>query len=107
MAWLGGEGLEDGFMEKIFHRHAVPAAVGVVDGMQRLMHIADKVDEVADRFGALYEIGGLVFQDGPLLFDRPRHASFGTAGFVQLSLLLPTMNIGVIPRPFLPLVAHF
>src|SRR6266852_1765789 len=93
--WM--ERVEERFMAKIFHRHTVSAVVGIGDGMQRLMQIADKMDEVADRFGTLQGIGGLVFQDGALLFDCTRYTSLRTAISVQLPLVLPPRNIDVMP----------
>src|ERR1700687_791676 len=100
------ERVEERFMAKIFHRHAVSAVVGIGDGMQRLMQIADKMDEVAYRFGALQGIGGLVFQDGGLLFDCTRHTSLRTAISVQLPLMFPPRNIDVMPGTVLALIAH-
>src|SRR5439155_1402580 len=76
---LGAGRIEARFMAKVFHGHAITAVVGVGDGMERLMHIADKVDEVADRFATLGGISGLVFQNGALFFDCARHAAFGAA----------------------------
>src|SRR5260370_2370220 len=74
--------------------------------MQRLMHIADEMNEVAYRFSALQRIGGLLFQDGALFFNRARHTSFGAAVAVQLPLVFPPWNIDVIPGTILALVAH-
>src|SRR6266581_3951110 len=82
------ERIEKRFMVKIFHRHTVCAVVGIGDGMQWLMQIAYKMDEIAYCFGAFQGIGGLIFQDGALLFDGARHASFRTAVPVKLSLVL-------------------
>src|SRR5258707_7921800 len=53
---------------KILHRHTVSAVVGIGDGVKRLMHVPDKMNEVADGFGALQGIGRLVFSYGALLF---------------------------------------
>src|SRR6267143_2892989 len=94
------------FVAKIFHRHTISPVVGVGDGMQRLMHIADKMDEVAYRFSALKRIGGLVFQDGALLFDRARHTSLWTAVSVQFTVTFPPRNIDVMPGSVLALVAY-
>ncbi len=73
------ERIEKRFMVKIFHRDTISAVVGIGDGMQWLMQIGDKMDEIPYCFGALQGIGGLIFKDGALLFDGARHASFGTA----------------------------
>src|SRR6266576_5571825 len=70
------------------------------------MHIADKMDQVAYRFGALHWIGGAVFQDGALLFDRAGHTSLRTAVSVQIPLVFPPRNIDVMPGPVLALIAH-
>ena len=93
-------------MAKVFHRHTVSAVVGIVDGVQRLVQIAYKVNEVTDGFSALQRIGGLVFQDCALLFDGARHTSFRAAVLVQLTLVLPSRNIDVMPGTILALVAH-
>src|SRR5260370_359766 len=66
-------------MAKIFRWHAVSAVVGIIDGVQRLVQISDKMDEVADCFRALRRISGLVFQDGALLLDGARHTAVGAA----------------------------
>src|SRR6266446_320023 len=100
------ESVGERFMAKIFHRRTISAVVCVGDGMQRLVHIADKMDEVANRFGALKRIGGLVFQDGTLLFDRVRHTSLRTAVHVQFTVMLPPRNIDVMPGSVLALVAY-
>src|SRR5712692_9621223 len=93
-------------MAKIFHRDTVSAAVGIVDGVQRLVQIAYKVDEVTDGFGPLQRIGGLVLKDSALLFNGARHASFRTAVLTQLSLVFPPRNIDVMPGAVLAFVAH-
>src|ERR1700739_3932350 len=93
-------------MVKIFHRYAISAVISVGDGVQRLMHVADKMDKVAYRFGSLQRIGGLVFQDGALLFNRARHASFRAAVFRQVSLVLAPRYVDVMPWAVLALVAH-
>src|SRR5438094_4450388 len=92
-------------MAKILHRHAISAVVCIGDGVQRLMHVADKVDEVTDRFGALQRIGGLILQNGALLFDGARHASFGAAELRQIALVFAARNIDVMPWTVLALVA--
>jgi len=70
------------------------------------MHVADKMNEVADGFGALQGIGGLVFQYGALLFDGAGHAAFGAAVFAQVPLVLPARNIDVVPGTIFAFVAH-
>src|SRR5215472_5090147 len=37
---------------QIFHRNAISAVVAIVDDMERLVQIADKMNEVADGLGA-------------------------------------------------------
>src|SRR5882672_12008892 len=100
------ESVGERFVAKIFHRRTISPIVGVGDGMQRLMHIADKMDEVAYRFGALQGIGGLVFQDGALLFDRAGDASISATELVQRPLVFPPRNIDVMPGSVLALVAY-
>src|SRR5260370_8214565 len=92
-------------MAKIFHRHAVSAVVGIVDGVQRLMQIPYKVNDITDGFSALQRIGGLVLKDSALLFDGARHTSFRAAVLVQLTLVLPSRNLDVMPGTVLALVS--
>src|SRR5690349_13755891 len=90
---------------KVFHGNAVSAIVAVVDDVQRLMHVADKMDEITDRPAALYRIGRLIFQNGALLYNRLRHASVLAAVFVGRAFMLSARNVDVMPRPIVPLVA--
>src|SRR5216683_296344 len=99
------ERIRERVMAKILHRDAVSAVVGIVDGVQRLMQIPYKVNDVTDGFSALQRIGGLVLKDSALLFDAARHTSFRAAVLVQLTLVLPSRNIDVMPGTVLALVA--
>ena len=100
------ESVGERLVAKIFHRHAVSAVVGIGDGVQRLVHIAHKVDEITYRFGAFQGIGGLVFQDGTLLFNSARHTSLPTAVSAQIPLMFLPRNVDVVPRTVLALIAH-
>src|SRR5229473_2934850 len=93
-------------MVKILHRDAISTVISIGDGVQWLMQVADKVGEVAYRFGTLHWICGLVFQDGVLFFDRTRYASFCAAVLRQISLVLAPGNVDVVPGAVFALVAH-
>src|SRR5260370_17459637 len=83
------ERIHERLVAEVLHRHAVSAVVGIVDGVQRLMQIADKVDKGTDGFGALQRIGGLVLQDSALLFLGGRPASFRAPVTPPVSFVLP------------------
>lgn len=70
-------------MVQVFHRNAVATVVAVVDDVQRLVHIADKMDEIPERLGAFYQINRLVFQNRSLRFDGARYASVCSAVFIE------------------------
>jgi hypothetical protein len=46
------ERIGEGLMVEVFDRNTIPAIVRIVDAVEGLMKIADKVNEVADGFGA-------------------------------------------------------
>src|SRR3546814_11624977 len=50
------------------------AGVGVVGGVQRLVNVADEVDDELERVAAGLDRLALVGEDRPLLFDRADHA---------------------------------
>src|SRR5947208_4647552 len=95
--------IQQRFVMKVFHWDAVSAIVAVVDGVQRLVHVTDKMDEIPDRFRAFYGIRRLIFQNGALLFNRARHAPVRAAVFLDRAFMLSTRNIDVMPRPMVPL----
>src|SRR5882724_12133209 len=70
------------------------------------MHVADEVDQVPYRLGALQGVGRLVLQDGALLLDRARHTALAAAVLVQRALMLPEGNIDVVPWAVVAFIAH-
>src|SRR3546814_2953499 len=53
---------------------AVAAGVGVVGGVQRLVNVADEVDDELERVAAGLDRLAPVGEDGQLLLDRADHA---------------------------------
>src|SRR5580704_13174213 len=98
-------GIGERVVMKVLHGNAVAAIVGIVGGVQGLVHVADKMDQVADRFGALHRIGRGVLQDGALRFNCASHATLGAAVFVQRTLLFSSWDINVMPGAVVALVA--
>jgi len=74
--------------------------------MQRLVQVTDKMNEVAEGFGALQGFGGFVFQNDAQLFDRARHAAVGAAVFRQKSFVFSPRDINVMPGAVMAFIAH-
>src|SRR6478609_7794687 len=91
---------------QVFYRHAISAFIGVGDGMQRLVQISNEMDDVSQRLRLLCRIGILVFQNGQLLADRFRNASFFSAKRLERSALRSSRYIDVMPGAVLPLSPH-
>ena len=91
---------------KIFHWNAVSAIVAIVDEVQRLVHVACKVNEIANGFGAFHWISRLVFQYSALFIDCSRHTSVAATVLLQRAFVRSPRNVDVMPGAIVPLVAH-
>src|SRR5208282_6565086 len=86
---------------EVFYRHAISAFIGVRNRMQRLVQISHEMDHIAQCVCALCRIGILIFQNGELLANRLRHASFLSAKWLKRSALRAARYINVVPRSVL------
>src|SRR5262245_40682343 len=62
-----------------FNGNAVSAAVPVIDAVERLMDVADKVNDETQGIGAFRRGLGLILQDLHLVVDSFGYATFGIA----------------------------
>ncbi len=76
---------------------AVSAAVGVCLRVERLVQVADEMNEEAQGIGALGSGRGLIFQDGELIQDRLGNATVRAAGGRDLAARRPERNIQKMP----------
>src|SRR5689334_13899471 len=82
---------------EVLYGDAIAAAVAVGLGVERLVEIADKMNDEAERVGAFDAGLGFVLEDGELLGDRGEDATAGAAEVLRIACFLAERDINEVP----------
>src|ERR1039458_8314918 len=80
-------------------RHAITAAVRVVRGVERLMDVADKVDQERQITGSAPAVVFALFQALRIFIDFPCHAVSAGASCRNVRSLVLQTNVDEVPWP--------